>query len=67
MKNATYREGPGLGEDSSDPKKAWDAAHASPGGPWKGAPGLRGAGTAQRNVLPSRSRRRSMKKSSFTN
>jgi hypothetical protein len=80
MKNETDRAAPGLGGDFLGREKQ-GATHASRGWPWMATLGLRAAGTAQRNVflaasrdgstaarkIPSQSRRRSMKKLSFTN
>jgi hypothetical protein len=61
--------------------KNMGATHASRGWPWMATPGLRAAGTAQRNVfpaasrdgftaarkIPSQSRRRTMEKYFFRN
>ena len=80
MKHETYSEEPGLGGDFPGREKQ-GATHASRGWPGMATPGLRAAGTAQRNVfpaastdgftaarqIPSQFRLRSMKKLSFTN
>ncbi len=60
MKNETYQEEPGLGgnfpgrekhgRDACVARVAMGETHASREWPWMATPGLRGAGTAQRNV-----------------
>ena len=51
MKSETYDEAPGLGGDFPGREKQ-GATHASREWPWMATPGLRAAGTAQRNVFP---------------